>query len=113
MVEQTQVQQVTMKDPEKVEARKRLAELWRRKIEEERAQLAKAQSEPKLTYYGAEAVVAIGMLGVLGYYVYQLTLSCPGFFGHSQYHPHYSLIWPSIDLKLCTSISITKNYWNT
>ena len=41
---------VTMKDPKKVEAGKRLAEYNRRK-REERAQLAKAQSEPKLSQY--------------------------------------------------------------
>ena len=50
----------------------RLAEYNCRK-REELVQLAKAQSEPKLTssqYYGAGAVVAIGVLGVLGYCVY-------------------------------------------
>ena len=54
-----------MKDPKKVEAGKRLAE-WDRRKREERAQLNEAQSEPKLTYYGAGAVVAIGALGILG-----------------------------------------------
>ena len=70
MAEQTQLQQVMMKDPKKVEVGKRLAEYNSRKREE----LAKAQkSEPKLTlsqYYGAGAIVAIGMLGILGYYIY-------------------------------------------
>ena len=70
MVEQTQIQQVTMKDLKEVEAGKRLAEHNRRK-REEHAQLAKAQSESNITYYGAEAVVAITVLGVIGYYVYQ------------------------------------------
>ena len=56
MVEQAQVQQqVTMKDPKKVEAGKILAEYNCRK----REQLA------KLTYYGAGAVVDIGMSGIL------------------------------------------------
>ena len=50
MAEQTQVQQqVTMKDPKKVEVGKRLAEFNHRK-REELAQPAKTQSEPKLTY---------------------------------------------------------------
>ena len=66
MSEQTQVQQVTTKDMKKVEAGKRLAE-WNHKKTEE---LAKAQSEPKLTYYDAGAIIAIGTIGVLGYYIY-------------------------------------------
>ena len=70
MSEQSQVQQVMMKDPKKVEVGKRLAEYNRRK-REELAQLKSEskQVEPKLTYYGAGAIVAIGALGVLGYYV--------------------------------------------
>ena len=56
-------QQVTTKDLKKVEAGKRLAEYSHREREE--------RPEPKLTYYGAGAVVATGALGVLGYYVYQ------------------------------------------
>ena len=72
MAEQTQVQkQVVTKDPKKVEVGKRLAEYNHGK-REQCAHLAKAQSEPKLTYYGAGAIVAIGALGILGYYVYQL-----------------------------------------
>ena len=70
MGEQTQVQQVTMKDSKKVEMGKRLAEYNRRK----REKLAKAQSELQLTsgqHYGTGAIVAIGALGVLGYCVYQ------------------------------------------
>ena len=72
MTEQTQLQQVMTKDPKKVERCKRVAEYNCRK----REQLAKAQrieSEPKLTlsqHYGAGAIVATGLLGVLGYYVY-------------------------------------------
>ena len=31
----------------------------------------KSKSETKLSYHGAGAVVAIGVLGVIGYYVYQ------------------------------------------
>ena len=66
MTKQTHIQQVTTKDPKKVEAGKRLAEWNRRKREEN----AKAQSESNITY-GARAVVAIGVLGVIDYYVYQ------------------------------------------
>ena len=42
MAEQTQLQQVTTKDPKKVEARKKLAESNRRK-REENVQMARAQ----------------------------------------------------------------------
>ena len=63
------VQQVTMKDPKKVDAGKRLAECNRRK-REEGAQLAKSQSESNLTYYSAGAVIAVGVLGVISYYIY-------------------------------------------
>ena len=52
MAEQTQVQQVSTKDPKKVEQGKRLSESNHRK-REERERLAKAQSESKLgQYYG-------------------------------------------------------------
>ena len=68
-----QVQQVTTKDPKEVEQSKRLTE-WDRKITKKLGQEAKAQnseSETNLTYYAAGVVVAIGVLGVIGYYVYQ------------------------------------------
>ena len=47
MAEQSRIQQVTMKDPKKVEARKRLADYNCMK-REERARLAKAQSESNI-----------------------------------------------------------------
>ena len=73
MAEQTQLQQVTMKDPKKVEQGKRLAEYNRRKREELSQLKSKSkQVEPKLTYYGARAIAAIRTLGVFGYYIYQL-----------------------------------------
>ena len=67
-----QIQQATMKDPKKVKAGKRLAEHNRRKREElAQMKAQKGKSENNLTYYGTEAVVAIGVLGIIGYYVYQ------------------------------------------
>ena len=65
MADQTQSQQVMMKDPKKVRAGK----YWMSAI----MKLAKAQkSEPNLSqYYGAEAVVAIGVSGIIGYCVHQ------------------------------------------
>ena len=66
-------QQVTTKDPEKVAAGKRLAEYNRRKREELKAQ--KSEVEPMLTlsqcYGGIGAVLAVRVIGGLGYYLYQ------------------------------------------
>ena len=62
------MKQVTTKDPKKAKQGKRLAEHNRRKREERKAQ---RERETKLTYYGVGAVVAIRVLGVTGYYVYQ------------------------------------------
>ena len=56
MAEENQIQQVTMKDPKKVEAGKRLAESSHRKREELKAQ---RERETNITYYGARAVLAI------------------------------------------------------
>ena len=68
---------VTMKGPMKVEQGKRLAEYNHRK-KEELAQVTKAQErEPKLSQaYGIGAVIAVGVLGLLFYYIYQS--SSPG-----------------------------------
>ena len=65
--------QVTTKDPKKVEAGKRLAEYNHRKREELKAQKSK-QVEPMLTSsqcYGIGVVLAVGVIGGLGYYVHQ------------------------------------------
>ena len=72
MAEQIQVQQVTTKDPKKVEVGKRLADYNRKKREELKAQ--KSKVEPKLTSsacYSIGAVLAVGVIGGLGYYLYQ------------------------------------------
>ena len=72
MAEQSQLQQVKMKDLKIVAAGKKLAEYNHRK-REELAKAQKIESKPNLTssqYYGTGAVVAIGALGILGYYVY-------------------------------------------
>ena len=69
MVEENQV---TTKDPKKVEAGKRSAEYNRRKREELKAQ--KSEVKPVLdssTCYGIGAVLAVGVIGGLGYYLYQ------------------------------------------
>ena len=62
-------QRVTTKNPKKVEAGKRLAESNRKKRE------AKKQAELEVRgvnqYYGIGAVIALGVIGGLGYYIYQ------------------------------------------
>ena len=64
MAEENQIQQVTAKDPKKVEAGKRLVEYNRRKREELKAQKSESkQVEPVLTSsqcYGIGAVLAGG-----------------------------------------------------
>ena len=67
-----QVQQVTTNDPKKIKQDKRLAEHSRREKEglaQMKAQ--KSERETNLTYYGAGAVLAIGVLGVICHYVYK------------------------------------------
>ena len=64
------VEQVTTKDPKKVEMGKRLAEYNRRKREELKAQ--KSESEVLTSnQYGIEALLAVVVVGGLGYYFYQ------------------------------------------
>ena len=72
MAEENQIQQVMTKDTKKVEAGKRLAEYNHRKREELKAQ--KSEVKPMLdssTCYGIGAVLAVGVIGGLGYYVCQ------------------------------------------
>ena len=61
-----------MKDPKKVEVGKSLAALNRKKREvkkrEEQAQLEKSRVNQ---YYSAGAVIAVGVIGGLGYYIYR------------------------------------------
>ena len=61
-----QVQQVTTKDPKKVETGKRLAEHNR-----EQMKAQKSESKTNLIYYGAGAIIAVGVLGVISYYIYR------------------------------------------
>ena len=67
-----QAQRVTTKDPKKVAAGKRLAAINRKKREgkkrEEQAQLEKSEVNQ---YYGIGAVIALGVIGGLGYYIYR------------------------------------------
>ena len=67
-------QWVTMKDPKKVEAGKRLAAIYCKKREvkkrEEQVQLERTASGVN-QYYGIGAVIALGVIGGLGYYNYR------------------------------------------
>ena len=58
-----------MKDPKKVEAGRCLA-AHNRKKRELKAQKSEAQRELN-QYYGIGAVIAVGLIGSLGYYIYQ------------------------------------------
>ena len=71
----TQVQRVTTKNLKKVEAGKRLAESNHKKKEakkkEEQLKLEKSENwRPVNQYYGIGALLALGVIGGLGYYIY-------------------------------------------
>ena len=70
-----QVQRVTTKNPTIVEAGKRLAESNRKKREakkkEEQSKLEKSENwRPVNQYYEIGAVIALEVIGGLGYYIY-------------------------------------------
>ena len=65
------VQQVTTKNPKKVEAGKRLAAHNHKKREEQRKEQAQLEKRGINQYYGIGAVLALGVIGGLGYYIYR------------------------------------------
>ena len=66
-----QPQRVTTKNPKKVEAGKRLAESNRKKREvKKREEQVKLEASGVNQYYGIGAVLALGVIGGLGYYIY-------------------------------------------
>ena len=67
--EAAQVQRVTTKNPKKVEAGKRLAESNRKKREAKKQ--VKLEASRVNQYYGIGAVLALGVIGGLGYYIYR------------------------------------------
>ena len=70
--EAAQLQQVTTKNPKKVEAGKRLAESNRKKREaKKREERVKLEASGVNQYYGIGAVLALGVIGGLSYYIYQ------------------------------------------
>ena len=65
-------QRVTTKNPKKVEAGKRLAESNHRKREvKKREEQAKLEASGVNQYYGIGAIIALGVIGGLGYYIYR------------------------------------------
>ena len=65
----TQMQRVTTKNPKKVEAGKRLAESNHKKREAKKQ--AKLEASGVNQYYGIGAVLALGVIGGIGYYFYR------------------------------------------
>ena len=61
-----QVQRVTMKDPKKVEVGKRLAKYNCKKREKQKSEVLTSSQ-----YYSVGAVIAVGVIGGLGYYLYK------------------------------------------
>ena len=66
--EAAQVQRVTTKNPKKVEAGKRLAGSNRKKREAKKQ--AKLEVSGVNQYHGIGALLALGVIGGLGYYIY-------------------------------------------
>ena len=65
-------QRVTTKNPKEVEAGKRLAENNCKKREaKKREEQAKLEASGVHQYYGIGAVIALGVIGGLGYYIYR------------------------------------------
>ena len=60
-----------MKNPKKVEAGKRLAEHNCRRREEQRKEQVQLEKSGVNQYYGIGAVIALGVIGGLGYYIYR------------------------------------------
>ena len=82
--------QVTTKDPKKVEAGKRLVEYNHRKREKLKVQRSESKEVLTLSrYYSAGAILAVRVIGGLGYYVYQAKKR------RSQCHCTFSAATPS------------------
>ena len=64
-----ELQRVTTKNPKKVDAGKRLAESDPKKREAKKQ--AKLEASRVNQYYGIGAVLALGVIGGIGYYTYQ------------------------------------------
>ena len=69
--EAAQVQRVTTNNPKKVEAGKRLAESNCKKREVKKREQGKLEASGVNQYHGIGAVIALGVIGGLGYYIYR------------------------------------------
>ena len=78
--------QVTTKDPKKVKVGKRLAEYNHKKREELKVQKSKVEDSSQ--YYGIGALLAVGVIGGLGYYLYQAKKGEVNNVVPPQQHPH-------------------------
>ena len=63
-------QRVTAKNLKKVEVGKRLAAHNHKKREEQRKEQAQLEKREVNQYYGIGAILALGVIGGLGYYIY-------------------------------------------
>ena len=68
--EMNQMQQVTTNDPKKAEVGKRLGKRLAKYNHKKREDLKVKKSEVS-QYYGIGALLAVGAIGGLGYYIYQ------------------------------------------
>ena len=64
-------QRVTTKNPKKVKAGKRLAESNHKKREMKKREQAKLEASVVKQYHGIGAVIALGVIRGLGYYIYR------------------------------------------
>ena len=64
-------QRVTTKNPKKVEAGKRLAESNHKKREAKKREQAKLEASVANQYYRIGVVLALGVIGGLGYYIFR------------------------------------------
>ena len=64
-------QRVTTKNPKKVEVGKRLAAHNHKKREEQRKEQVQLEKRRVNQYYGIGAVLALAVIGGLGYYIYR------------------------------------------
>ena len=64
-------QRVTTKNPKKVKAGKRLAESNHKKREVKKREQVKLEASRVNQYYGIGAVLALGVIDGLGYYIYR------------------------------------------
>ena len=87
-------QQITTKNLKKVEAGMRLAESNHKKREvKKREEQMKLEASGVNQYYGIGAVLALGVIGGLGYYIYRTKKVVKIILNHTHNHRPTSLRW--------------------